>query len=85
MIDEPIDRETRLDTDAPPDRRRAGRRTDVSPELIPLLRDSSRDSFPDLADDENPDELAAARGIWFATFVSIILWLLIALAAWAVI
>lgn len=85
MIDEPIGQEGHLDTDAPPDRRRLGRLNDVSPELIPLLRGSSRDSLPDLADDENPHDLAAARGILFAAFVSIILWALIALAVWVVI
>ena len=84
MIDGPIDQESRLDIDASPDRRRAGRRIDVCPELIPLLRGSGRDSLPDLGDNENSDELAAARGILFAAFVSVILWALITLTVWVV-
>lgn len=59
------------------DRRRPGRLTDVSPELIPLLRASERESIqidsPDLEFDE-PDQVAPARGILSGVALSVPLW-----------
>jgi hypothetical protein len=64
-------RDAELASDTFPDRRRAGRRDDVSSVLIPLLREDSITALPG----EAADQLRAPRGV--------IIWTLISAAAWA--
>jgi hypothetical protein len=62
------------------DRRRAGRVQQVSPTLIPLLRDSDLCVDIDLDEDSNP--LGPARGVMVACLVSVPFWGLIAIGCW---
>jgi hypothetical protein len=62
--------------DAPPDRRRTVPQNEVSPVLIPLLREDSMAS--DVAGhpaDDRQDQLRASRGIIIWTLISAIVWL----------
>jgi hypothetical protein len=80
---EPIDRVDRLEADAAPlDRRRPGRRNDISPALIPLLRGKG-DS------DARPEEIIWAsasksevRGVFMGLLISILISGMIGLAMW---
>ena len=63
------------------DRRRAGRRADVSPELIPLLR-TKDDGFLSPEDLDDRDPLSASRGIIGASLISGMAWILVGLAVW---
>jgi hypothetical protein len=64
------------------DRRRPGR-IDVSPELIPLLRETaSADAELFVHPEEASDQLSAARGIIAAVLPSIIMWAIIGLMLW---
>jgi hypothetical protein len=66
---------------APPvvrDRRREGRVQQVSPTLIPLLRDPAH--YVELDEDTNP--LATAQGVMVGSLISVPLWGLIALGCW---
>jgi len=70
-------------------RRRPGRNDQVSPHLIPLLRDSAAvdTPAPPPYEREAPllnDQLAPARGIAFGLALSVPLWAVIAGAVWAV-
>jgi hypothetical protein len=59
------------------DRRRSGRPDHVSPELLPLLRQSERDQLPfkESDDDYDPDDqLSAARGVFVGVALSVPLW-----------
>ncbi len=67
------------------DRRRPGRSTQVSPELIPILRgdgtvDPSQDEIDgqDELEQDDPEQLAAARGILTGVLLSAPLWIGIA-------
>ena len=65
------------------DRRRPGRDTDVSPELIPLLRgtvniDAAR--ILEALEKENP--LLPARGIIVAVSLSLVFWLALSFTLW---
>ena len=63
------------------DRRRPGRRTEVNPDLIPLLR-GQQPALPALEFDET-DECAAARGLCVGVLLSAPLWIGIAyLGSW---
>ena len=63
------------------DRRRPGRRTEVNPELIPLLR--GQQSAPPAIDFDETDECAAARGVCVGVLLSAPLWAGIAyLGSW---
>jgi hypothetical protein len=69
--------------DAPPDRRRSGRQTEVSPVLIPLLREDSKTSdLPCHPADDRQDQLRASRGIIIWTLISAIVWLSLLLRCW---
>ena len=68
-----------------PDRRRPGRLTDVSPDLIPLLRDPVAIEIPSddaLAPEHSRDELGAAKGIVVSLLLAAPFWFLIALGIW---
>jgi len=68
-----------------PDRRRPGRLPDVSPGLLPLLRNPVAVEIPaEKAPDAGytRDELDAAKGIAVGIFLAVPLWCLIALAIW---
>jgi hypothetical protein len=67
-------RDTELGSDTLPDRRRSGRRDDVSSILIPLLRDDCITSLSGEPYDHNPDQLNASRGIIIWTFISAAVW-----------
>ena len=71
---------------APPsvvqDRRRLGRVQQVSPALIPLLRDPAHYVDADLDEDTNP--LTPARGVMIGSLISVFLWAFIALGCWLV-
>jgi hypothetical protein len=68
-------REVKMEPDTLTDRRRTGRRDDVSPVLIPLLREDSITSIPTSeAAIGGPDDLRASRGI--------IIWVLVSVAIW---
>lgn len=86
MADNPIEEESGLDADTATDRRRPGRRNDVSPNLIPLLRRAARERFslPWITED-HPDQLSAARGLLIAMLIGAVVWFLIGLVIWAVI
>jgi hypothetical protein len=70
--------------DTAPDRRRPGR-TEVSPDLLPLLRDPASVEIPL---DDSPvggdarDDLGAAKGIAISVLLAVPLWGLIAAAIW---
>jgi hypothetical protein len=68
-------RGARLEPDTLPDRRRPGRRDDVSPVLIPLLRGDSITSLSGNPAADEPVDLGASRGV--------IIWALISVAVWA--
>jgi hypothetical protein len=74
---------SRLTAETAPDRRRSGRLEDVSPELIPLLRNPAAIEIPP---DEplalERDELGAAKGIVVGVLLVIPFWLLVALGIW---
>jgi len=70
-------------------RRRLGRNDQVSPHLIPLLRDPAAIDIlaPPPCETEAPppsDQLAPARGIAFGLVLCVPLWAVIAGAVWAV-
>lgn len=74
-----------LTTETAPDRRRPGRLKDVSPELIPLLRNPAAIEIPSdapLAPEHARDELGAAKGIVVGVLLVIPFWLLVALGIW---
>ena len=73
----PIDRDAELEPAVAPDRRRPGRRDDVSSTLIPLLRGDSPDQLRDYLIDEEPDQLRAFRGIIIWTLISAIFFALL--------
>ena len=72
MMNRQLDREAELEVGAAPDRRRSGRMSDVSPELLPLLRGTSTDQ-----DAKHSDQLSASRSIAVWVLVSIGLWILL--------
>jgi hypothetical protein len=78
-IDALTHRGAELDPAALTDRRRAGRRDDVSPVLIPLLREASNRSVLDEPTAGGPDNLGASRGIIIWTLISAAVWLPLAL------
>ena len=57
------------------DRRRPGRVSDVSPELIPILRGEEP---PAVLEFEDVDQTAALRGLFFGVLFSIPVWVAIA-------
>lgn len=59
------------------DRRRPGRVDDVSPELIPLLRKPTADT-PIEFDEDEVDQTAAIRGVFFGVLISAPIWAAIA-------
>lgn len=72
------------DTDTAPDRRRPGR-TEISPDLLPLLRNPAGVEIP--PDDSHVrgdagDDLGAAKGLAFGVLLAVPLWCLIAAAIW---
>lgn len=56
------------------DRRRPGRRNDVSSELIDLLRGTGRVELLSVAENEDTHSLSAARGIKSAIVLSTTVW-----------
>jgi hypothetical protein len=62
------------------DRRRAGRVEQVSPALIPLLRDPAH--YVDSGLDEDADPLSRARGVVIGSILSVPLWALMILGFW---
>jgi hypothetical protein len=72
-----IDRDAELEPATAPDRRRLGRREDVSPMLIPLLRDDFSARLRNHLIDEEPDQLRSFRGIILWVPVSAALWVLL--------
>jgi hypothetical protein len=58
------------------DRRRPGRRDDVSPELINLLRESGGGEFLSPAENDDTSPLSASRGIKVAIMLSVPIWAL---------
>jgi hypothetical protein len=69
-----LDRDAELEPELAEDRRRPGRADGVSPELIPLLRGTPvADAKSPYPDDDDPDQLASARGV--------VIWVLISAAA----
>jgi len=79
-----VDREAELEPDIPSDRRRAGRRDDASPTLIPLLQGNYPNEVHDpAAGDDDHNQLAAARGmvVWVlisaAVIVALLVWLIL--------
>jgi hypothetical protein len=70
----PIDRDAELEPAAVPDRRRPGRRDNVSPTLIPLLREDSLDHLRDHLIDSEPDQLRPIRAIIFWVLLFGVLW-----------
>ncbi|MDE2200797.1 MAG: hypothetical protein KGJ41_17440 [Rhodospirillales bacterium] len=69
------------------DRRRPGRQHDVSPQLIPLVRDPTRstaDAPMPIAEDGESHDLDTAIGILVGTLLSIPLWALLVLVAWSI-
>jgi hypothetical protein len=69
----PIDRDAELEPATAPDRRRSGRRDDVSPTLIPLLRGDFSAQLNGHLIDEEADQLRSAKGV--------IIWVLISAAS----
>lgn len=67
-------RDVGLEASVIPDRRRPDRRDDVSPALIPLLREDSLSNLSNGAAAATQDDLSASRGI--------VIWALISAAAW---
>jgi hypothetical protein len=61
------------------DRRRPGRRDNVSPALTPLLREESSQRLPVESADDRSDNLRSARGIIIWVVVSAAIWLLLLL------
>jgi hypothetical protein len=74
-----------LETATLPDRRRQGRRNNVSPSLIPLLRDAAANGFPDPWADDEPDQLSTARGLIVGLLLSTIIWIPIGFLVWRLI
>jgi hypothetical protein len=79
IMRQPVDRNAELEPTVAEDRRRPGRQDDISPELVAMLRGSYADTFDDPVDDQ-PDQLASARGIVIWTLVSAAM--VIVLAVW---
>jgi hypothetical protein len=71
-----------LETTTAPDRRRQGRRNDVNPVLIPLLREAVANGFSDPWTDEEPDQLSTARGVIVGLLLSTIIWIPIGFSVW---
>jgi hypothetical protein len=63
-----------LELDTSTDRRRPGRRDDVDPALIPLLREETIESLPFEGADKSFDNLRASHGV--------IIWVLVSAATW---
>jgi hypothetical protein len=85
METDPIDKPEVPETDhALKDRRRPGRSDDVSPGLISLLRGTACVDADASEWVEEPDELAAARGVIAGLSLSVPLWLAIGLILWIV-
>jgi hypothetical protein len=76
MVGDPIGTSVDLDVGAVPDRRRPGRRDDVSPELIPLLRGNAPPNLSVLESNE-PGQLSISRGMALALYVSATVWVLL--------
>jgi hypothetical protein len=75
----PVDRGAELEPATARDRRRPGRRDDVSPTLIPLLREDFSAQLRDHLIDEEPDQLRSSRGVvlWAlisAALLALLLW-----------
>jgi hypothetical protein len=75
----PIDRGAEPESARAPDRRRPGRRDDVSPALLPLLREDLSAQLREHLIDEEPDQLRSFRGImlWVlisAALLALLLW-----------
>jgi hypothetical protein len=66
----PIDPGAEPESARAPDRRRPGRRDDVSPALLPLLREDLSVQLRDHLIDEEPDQLRSFRGIMLWVLVS---------------
>ena len=65
------------------DRRRPGRRADISAELLPLLRGmASISTDPSAVLDKNPDPLSEARGVVTGLRLSVICWTVIGVTLW---
>jgi hypothetical protein len=62
------------------DRRRSGRLKDVSPELVPLLRNPTQGDFLVHDPEGTSDQLAPARGIILAIKLSGLFWMLVTVA-----
>ena len=77
MVSDPIDTSADLDAGAVPDRRRPGRRDDMSPELIPLLRGNAPPDLSMLEPNEKPDQLSIPRGMALALYISATVWVLL--------
>jgi hypothetical protein len=82
IMHRPIDRDAELEPDSTSDRRRLGRQIDVSPALLPLLRGTSIDDLHDPQADDEPDQLAAARGIVIWVLISAVLLVLSVKIIW---
>jgi len=89
MVDDPLRDDLLAAPDAVQettrDRRRPGRPENVSPHLIPLLRNAaSVEIAPDdaPASDRAQDDLGPVRGIIAGLVLAVPLWSLIALAVW---
>jgi len=80
---EPIDRVDRLEADvATLDRRRPGRRNDISPALIPLLRGKGdTDARPDAIIWASAPK-SEARGVFMGLLISILIFGMVGLAMW---
>ncbi len=77
MVRDPIDTSTDLEVGAVPDRRRPGRRDDVSAELIPLLRGNATPNYPLLNRSDEPSQLSISRSVAWALYVSATVWVLL--------
>jgi hypothetical protein len=75
----PISRDTKPEAYVSSDRRRPGRRDDVSPALTPLLREGSSQRLPVESADDSSDNLRSSRGIIIWVLVSAAIWLLLLL------
>jgi hypothetical protein len=87
MVDDPLrDEVAAADTgDVKTDRRRPGRPENISPHLIPLLRNAASVELPPddaPAADRTRDDLGPAKGIIAGLGLAIPLWGLIALGVW---
>jgi hypothetical protein len=70
-------RDVEFELDEVPDRRRPGRRDEVSPVLIPLLREDSITSLPGEFRTVGHDDLSASRGVIIWTLISLSIMLLV--------